>query len=180
MDENKGQGQEAPQFKIDEQVVKDKIEALKGEQNLGMGMVGGAVGGLIGAVIWAIISYVTEYQIGWMAVGVGFLVGLGIRALGKGMDKVYGVLGGVIALLSVVLGNFLAAIGFLAKMLDVGYLDMLVSFRYSMTLELMKETFSVIDVLFYAIAVYEGYQFSFRKITKEELLEGAIMPADQG
>ena len=114
-----------------------------------------------------------------MAVGVGFLVGYGNRVLGKGIDKVYGITGGIIALVSALLGNFLATLGFLANALEMGYLDVLVGFNYAMTLELMMETFSVMDLLFYGIAVYEGYRFSFRKITKEQLLDGAII-ADQG
>jgi hypothetical protein len=36
----------------------------------------------------------------------------------------------------------------------------------------MKITFTVMDILFYALAIYAGYKFSFRKITPEQLLEG--------
>jgi hypothetical protein len=36
-------------------------------------------------------------------------------------------------------------------------------------MDLMKATFSPIDLLFYGIAVYEGYRFSFRQVTPEEL-----------
>ena len=36
-------------------------------------------------------------------------------------------------------------------------------------LEIMKETFRPMDLLFYAIAVYEGYKFSFRQISEEEM-----------
>ena len=45
--------------------------------NMGRGIIGGALGGLIGAVIWAGISYFTGYEIGWIAWGVGGMVGLG-------------------------------------------------------------------------------------------------------
>lgn len=41
--------------------------------------IGGAVGGLAGAAIWAAIAYATEHEIGWIAWGVGLLVGLGVR-----------------------------------------------------------------------------------------------------
>jgi hypothetical protein len=33
----------------------------------------------------------------------------------------------------------------------------------------MTATFSVMDLLFYGIAIYEGYRFAFRKIRPEEL-----------
>jgi hypothetical protein len=108
----------APQFRIDENMVRAKIENYKLEQNLGLGIIGGAIGGLLGAAAWAAITYFTEYQIGWIAIIVGFLVGFGVRTLGKGIDKIYGIIGGVIALGSVLLGNFLASMGFLAKGLN--------------------------------------------------------------
>jgi hypothetical protein len=167
--------QNEPQIQINEHVIRAKIENLKLEQNLGLGIIGGSIGGFIGAVAWASITYLTEYQIGLLAIGVGFLVGYGVSKLGKGIDKIFGLTGAIIALVSVVLGNFLASLGFLAKAVEVGYLDVLLGFNYALTFELMKETFSVMDLLFYAIAVYEGYRFSFRKITKEQLLEGAVI-----
>jgi hypothetical protein len=83
---------------------------------LGLGIIGGGTGGLLGAIVWAAVTYYTEYQIGWMAVGVGFLVGYGVSKLGKGFDRVFGVAGGLIALVSVTLGNFLASIGFLPRL----------------------------------------------------------------
>lgn len=43
-------------------------------------IIGGLFGGVIGAAIWAGIVYATQYEIGWIAIGVGFLVGAGVRA----------------------------------------------------------------------------------------------------
>lgn len=167
--------QEEPKYTVDESLVRQKIESLKQEQSLAGGIVGGAVGGLIGAVLWAVITYVADFQIGWMSVGVGFLVGYGVKVLGKGIDKSFGVVGALIAFVSVLLGNFLASLGYLAKYFEISYLEMIISFRYSMTFQLLAETFSIVDLLFYGIAIYEGYRFSFRTITKEQLLEGALV-----
>jgi hypothetical protein len=36
-------------------------------------------------------------------------------------------------------------------------------------MELMSISFSPMDLLFYGIAVYEGYKFSFRRMTGEEM-----------
>jgi len=33
----------------------------------------------------------------------------------------------------------------------------------------MKETFSPIDLLFYGIAIYEGYKLAVRQVTDEEM-----------
>lgn len=180
MEDLNTQSQNEPNIQINEHMVQERIENIKKKQNVGLGIIGGSIGGLIGAVLWAAITYFSGYQIGWLAVGVGFLVGFGVRKLGKGIDKEFGVVGGIIALISVVLGNFLASIGFLATAFEIGYIGMLFGFNYAMTFELLKETFSVIDLLFYGIAIYEGYRFSFRKITKEQLLEGAVTKTDLG
>jgi len=39
---------------------------------------------------------------------------------------------------------------------------------------LLQSGFSPMDLLFYGIAAYEGYRFSFRRITAEEGLKSAI------
>ena len=70
-----------------------KIQELRDNQNLIGGIFGGLVASLIGAAIWAGITVATDYQISWMAVGVGFLVGFAVRFLGKGIDLIYGVIG---------------------------------------------------------------------------------------
>jgi hypothetical protein len=43
---------------------------------------GGIGGGAIGAAIWAAIGHFTGYEVGWIAWGVGGLVGLGVRTFG--------------------------------------------------------------------------------------------------
>src|SRR4051794_10714990 len=63
------------------------------------GIIGALVGGVIGAVLWGVIVSVTNFEIGYMATGVGFLVGYGSAKLG-GRGKVNGVLCAIIALLS--------------------------------------------------------------------------------
>lgn len=45
--------------------------------------VGGAIGGLIGAAVWAGIGYFTGLEIGWIAWGIGMLVGIGVRVVGS-------------------------------------------------------------------------------------------------
>src|ERR1043165_39906 len=51
-------------------------EQLRSEQSIPMAVLTGGVAALIGAIGWAIVTATTHFQIGFMAVGVGFLVGL--------------------------------------------------------------------------------------------------------
>lgn len=152
-------------------IVNSVIEELKLEQNLLLGIIGGSLGGLLGAIIWAAATYYTEHQFGWLAIGVGFLCGFGVRLLGKGIDQIYGIIGGIISFFGVALGNFLASILFLAKAWDVSFFDALFMFNYAKTFELMQATFSAMDILFYVIAILIGYKNSFRRITKTQIAQ---------
>lgn len=148
----------------------DKVlDKLRSEQNLGLGIGTSLLVGLLGAALWAVITVATEFQIGYMAVAIGAGVGYTMRYFGKGIDQVYGIAGAIIAVVSCLIGNFLSLIGFVANAEGLGYIETLVGIDYSLIPVAMKESFSVIDVLFYGIAGYEGYKFAFRVFTNEEL-----------
>lgn len=182
---------ECSEFKIDESVkqkpaddkearlpneLKEKLpneilDKLRMEQKLIPGVLSGIVVGLIGAILWGYITVLTQYQIGYMAIAIGAGVGFTIRKFGNGVDNIFGFLGSGIALFSVILGNFLSVIGFVANSEGLGLIETLVRFDYSFLPEVMAETFNVMDLVFYGIATFEGYKFSFRVITEKDILE---------
>jgi len=130
--------------------------------NLPLGIAAGSVAALIGGVLWAVITVVTEYQIGFMAVGVGFLVGAAVGKFGHGQDNVYRIAGAVLALLGCVLGNFFTLIGFAARSEGVSVFAMLTQIDFSAVPGVMASTASPMDFLFYGIAIYEGYKLSVK------------------
>ncbi len=144
---------------------------LESQQNLPMGIVGGVVAALIGAAVWAGITVMTEYQIGWMAIGVGLLAGYAVRLLGKGISSKFGIVGVVCALLGCVLGNLFSACGFLAIEESVPFFDIVIEVLTNpgLGIDLLAWMFSPMDILFYAIAGYEGYKLSFREFGEEDL-----------
>jgi len=156
---------------IDTGKVEIFIRQLEASQNLPMGIIGGLIAALVGAGIWAGVTVGTGYQIGWMAVGVGCIVGLAVRAMGKGLTTSFGVVGAAFALLGCLAGNLLSVCGAVSMEFSVPFFDVVTGFvkNPSIVIEVMKETFHPMDLLFYGIAVYEGYRFSFRKITEAEL-----------
>lgn len=131
------------------------------DTNMSLALIGGVVAALIGAALWAVITVTTGYRIGFMAIGVGFLVGLTVGRLGKGTTAAYGILGAVLSLAGCVVGNVLAITGFIAQSEGLPYFTTLSQLNVAAVPSLLTETFSPIDVLFYAIAVYEGYKLSF-------------------
>jgi hypothetical protein len=124
-------------------------------------------------LLWAAITVVTEYQIGYMAVAVGFGVGYAVRYAGQGLDQIFGITGAALSLLGCLLGNFFSLVGFAAKSQDLNFFEILAAIDYGMVPAAMAEAFSPMDVLFYGIALYQGYKFSFRQITEAELLANA-------
>jgi hypothetical protein len=130
--------------------------------NLGTGIAAGIAAMLVGAVLWAVITVTTEFQIGFMAIGVGVLVGFAIRRFGGGRTMAFALAGAVLALLGCVLGNLFSVIGFLSKQegMALGEVAGFVLGNPSMAVMFMRESFSAMDVLFYAIAVYEGYKLA--------------------
>lgn len=154
---------------IDQTKLQMLLQELQDNQNLLFGTIGGVVAAAIGAAIWAIITALSNFQIGWMAVGVGFLVGYAVRISGKGIDKTFGVVGAALSLLGCVAGNLLTACILISKHEHIPFLQLLASLNPQIAIELIKVTFHPMDLLFYGIAVYEGYRFSFRRLSKEEL-----------
>ncbi len=158
------------QREIDPVKVNELKERMKEEQRPLMGILAGGLAAVIGAVIWAAITVITEYQIGWMAIGVALLVGWSVKKFGKGVDKYFGIIGGGLALFGCLLGNLFAIAAVISQQEIMGFLSVLGSMilHPDLTFEILKESFSVIDLLFYGFAVYYGYRYSFRTITNEE------------
>ena len=141
------------------------------EQNLALSIVAGGLAALIGAAVWAGVTVATGYQIGWMAIGVGFLAGYAVRQLGKGVAPTFGVVAAACALLGCITGNLLSVCGFYALQEAVPFLQMVrVVFSHPATmLELLKATFSPMDLLFYGLALYTVYWCALRPVSEEEL-----------
>ena len=155
-----------------ESLPEDVKALLRKQQDLVLAVVGGLSAAVLGAMIWAIVTVATNYQIGYMAVAVGLLVGFSVRYFGAGVDKYFGYIGAILALIGCGLGNLLSQVIFAANAESVGYMDILMLLNFDLILLIFEESFAPMDVLFYGIAAYEGYKFAFRKIT-EDVYEAA-------
>jgi len=145
------------------------INKLKFHQDFYYAIVGGLLATIISAIIWAVVTVATEYQIGYMALGVGLLVGFSVRFFGAGIDKKFGYLGAFLSLLGCLLGNLFSQVGFIAQEQYLGYLETLSYLNLELIISILAESFNPMDLLFYGIAVYEGYKFAFRKVTASEI-----------
>lgn len=87
---------------------------------MGKAILGGVIAGLVGAAIWGGITYATHLEIGWIAWGIGFFVGIGVRVGSGGEDgNTFGLVAAVIALASVLAGKLFAVYLFVAAVPDL-------------------------------------------------------------
>ncbi len=159
------------QSTVDPLILQAAMQRIKGEQNLILAVIAGAAAALAGACVWAAITVATHYQIGWMAVGVGVLVGYAVKTFGKGIDRSFGIVGAVGSLIGCAAGNLLTVVGTIAREQHIPIFDILGKLDLEIIAGLMRATFNPMDVLFYGIAIYEGYRFSFRQLTQADLMK---------
>ncbi|WP_124979822.1 hypothetical protein [Nonlabens xiamenensis] len=145
------------------------LEKFQQEQNLPVAVIFGFVAGILGAVLWAMITVATGWQIGYMAIAIGFMVGHAVRIGGKGIAPTFGFIGAGIAVLSCFIGNFFSVIAQIADYSSLGYFETLYMFDYGQFFPVMAETFGIIDLLFYGFAAFEGWKFAFRQVSQEDL-----------
>ena len=154
---------------IDQTKLKFLMQNIRDNQNFSMALITGFAAALLGAIIWASITYLTGFQIGWMAVGIGFMVGYTVRIFGRGIDLQFQIGGAVLSLFGCLLGNLLTVCIFVAESESISFFELLSLMDISLAFNFMTQSFQIIDLLFYGIAVYEGFRFSLYRLSEEEL-----------
>jgi hypothetical protein len=139
----------------------DAFEQAQPPQNFGLAIVAGLAAAMVGAVLWALFVYLTNYQLGLVAIAVGALVGYAVRTAGHGIEPRFGFLGGVCAALGWALGTILCDLAFVAKEVDRPILTVIANLGVGQTMSLAFQNAGAMDILFLAIAVWEGYKLSF-------------------
>jgi len=135
----------------------------RGGASLARGLLAGVAAAALGAGLWALVTVATHRLWGLVAVAVGLLVGWAVRWAGRGSTPGFGVLGALVALGGCTVGNLLAMSVFLTQKSTMTLLQV---FTHPAVLgRLMKVSFSPTELLFYAIAMYEGYRFSIVRRT---------------
>ena len=128
-------------------------------ENLALGAIAGIVGMVVGTAIWVGVTVTTNFQIGYMAVGVGLFVGLAMR-LGRGYSQSFSVIGAVLALLGCALGNLLTGCVFLSRELHTTFGKVVSRLDVQMVGDIMGAMFSPMDILFYVLAAMAGWKYA--------------------
>jgi hypothetical protein len=84
----------------------EEAEASDAAKAITMWIIGGSIGGVLGMLAWGGIIYAADREIGWVAWGIGALVGFGVAvAAGDNGGELSGIIAVAISLLSIFAGK---------------------------------------------------------------------------
>lgn len=146
------------------------IGELDTDSNLINGWVGGGIAMLLSAILWGLITYYTDFHNKLLAIGVGFLVGLGVRVFGKGETFIFGISSAGLSLAGCVLGNFLYYTSLIALENNQPFFETFFSLinAPNKVIELFIDSFKLRDLILYVVAIYVGYKVALDKEEKTE------------
>jgi hypothetical protein len=124
----------------------------------------GAIGGAVGAGIWAAVGYFSHYEVGWIAWGVGVLVGFGVRLAADDADGTTpGVIAAGLAIAAVLAGKYLVVSLVIDNLMAVGPaadrpvpppgVDMT-----AVKAEILARSFGGWDLLWFGLAAMTAYK----------------------
>jgi hypothetical protein len=149
---------------MSQQFAKDVVmDGVRGrDENLVFGIVAGIFAAILGAAIWMGITVATGVHVGYVALGVGALVGLAVRVVGNGRSMIFGIVGAVLTLAGCLGGEVLTVV----QLSSTAQRDFYSTLTTIDLTQLLPNIFSHMDpimYLIYAIGIFEGYKLSIRK-----------------
>lgn len=124
--------------------------------NVGLGIVAALVAALVAAAAYGGIMNAIEREIGYAAVGVGAIVGFAAGKLG-GRNPVLPVVGAVLSVVSVFVGELFFYALVLAGASGVGVGDVLSTVGVSGLVDIWKEDADIMNFLFLALGAFAGF-----------------------
>lgn len=138
------------------------------EQNLGFALAAGGVASLLGALVWTAFSAFGRQRVGYIALGIGFLVGWVVRKTGRGTSWPFGLVAAILTLASCVLGMLLshalrvalAEDGELSRQVLERLLALLLTTPLQ---DALRASLNPVDGVFTLIATYQAFQLGFAR-----------------
>ncbi|MFJ9813933.1 hypothetical protein ACIRU3_01430 [Streptomyces sp. NPDC101151] len=123
--------------------------------NLALGLVAALVAALVAGALYGVIIGATEHEIGWAAVGVGFVIGLAGGKAG-GRSPVVPIVGAVLALASVYLGQLVGEAMMIADYVHADFSEVFFD-HLDVVQEAWKKEADPLTFLFFAIAAFAAF-----------------------
>ncbi|MFI5689041.1 hypothetical protein [Streptomyces sp. NPDC051636] len=123
--------------------------------NVGLGLAAALGAALVAAALYGVVIGLTKHEIGWAAVGVGFVIGLAAGKAG-GRNPALAVVSAVLALGSVYIGQLVGEAMIGADQIGVGFNELFFQ-HFSLVQEAWKEDADPLTFLFFAIAAFAAF-----------------------
>ncbi|MET9408786.1 hypothetical protein ABZX90_23915 [Streptomyces sp. NPDC002935] len=130
--------------------------AAPSRDNFALGLVAALGAGVVSAVLYGLIIGLTKHEIGYAAVGVGFLVGIAAGRVG-GRSQTLPVVSVIVSVASVYLGQLIGEAMIGAKELGVGFSEVFFD-HFDVVQEAWKANADPLTFVFFAIAAYVAFQ----------------------
>ncbi|MFD4545329.1 hypothetical protein ACFVXA_04145 [Streptomyces sp. NPDC058246] len=130
--------------------------AAPARDNLVLGLAAAVGAALVAAGVYGVIIGLTKHEIGWAAVGVGFLIGLAAGRFG-GRNPILPIVSVILSVASVYLGQLVGEAMIGAKEIGLSFNELFFD-HFSVVQEAWKAEADPLTFVFFAIAAYVAFQ----------------------
>ena len=138
------------------------LSAVTRQPNIGGAIAAAAGAALAGALAYGFIMKAIDHEIGWLVVGVAAIIAWPLGRIG-GRNPVLPVAGAVLSVLALFAGQFFGVSLYLHEFTGLSVGELLGS-NIDLAFEAWKSNLAAMDVLFYGIAVFEGFVLTNRMV----------------
>ncbi len=138
------------------------------EQNFVAAIVAGLVGALAGALAWGAVALGTGAIVAVVAIGVGAIVGFGVRVFGQGVTDVFALAAAGLAVFGCALGNLMALVLFEMSALDLSPSEALSLIEPARLYADFVSTLGIMELFYWLVAAYSAWWLARRGLTEEE------------
>ena len=148
----------------------DLAKKLISEQNFAAAVIAGAVATLLAAAAYGITVATWAFSYGFVAAGVGIVIGLSMGFLGRGISTKFAVAATLYTITGCVLGNLFRVIIELAQATATSPIDVLRNNSLSVLVERSMSNVSFVDLAFWFVAVFCAVFLAKRSLSRSERL----------
>ena len=124
--------------------------------NAALGLAAAVGAGLVSAILYGVIIGLTKHEIGYAAVGVGFLVGIAAGRVG-GRSQTLPVASVLVSVAAIYLGQLIGEAMIIAKQYGVGFSEVFFD-HFDVVQEAWKAEADPLTFVFFAVAAYVAFQ----------------------
>jgi len=136
------------------------VRRRRRKNRLGIAVSSGVVAALIGSLLWAILVGFVGIRLRFVAIGIGALTGYAVRFHGRGSSELFGLIAMLCAGFGCILGDLVGGTIVMAYAYHIPWLRVLDRITLDVAREIMFNTFTFLDFIFYFIAMCFAYRFA--------------------